>query len=205
MSYNMMARLFLLFIISIVGISGCSDEPSVYNRFSMGKNVICYGDDITAGYGVELSEAYPYLLGQKTGEPVINAGKVGITTQEALARLKEEVLDKNPRLVILELGTNDYTKNINKEETFENIDQIVLRVQNAGAMVAIVTTRVGIIQDTYLDGYREIAKKRRAVLIPNIMQDIADNLELSFETIHPNTKGQRIIAERIYQAIKHII
>lgn len=197
---------FIISVFSPILEAGCDFGPQIENEYSMGFTIICFGNSITAGYGVEPQEVYPFLLSRKLGQPVINAGISGQTTYEALERLGEDVLHKKPRLVILELGTNDYAKDIPKEETFKNIDEIVRRIQEEGAMVAITTTiRLGVLQDTYLEGFQDIAKKRKAIFIPHIMEGVTDNSALSFDTMHPNAHGHEIIAERIYQAIRPLV
>jgi acyl-CoA thioesterase-1 len=75
--------------------------------------VVCFGNSLTAGYGAttvgedDATKAYPEYLQDKINMPVINAGKSGDTTKGALSRVKTDVLSKNPKIVIIELGAND--------------------------------------------------------------------------------------------------
>ena len=73
-----------------------------------GQTIICFGDSLTEGVGAESGEDYPSVLSRELGLPVINAGQRGDTTAEALARISDAVLSKNPRLVIVLLGGNDF-------------------------------------------------------------------------------------------------
>ena len=82
-------------------LSACA-KTEVKNVGSKGKNIICFGDSLTFGYGANLQEDFQSLLAKMTDRPVINAGIDGDTTFTALNRLQSDVLSKDPYLVILE-------------------------------------------------------------------------------------------------------
>ena len=91
-------------------IHGCGS--SIRNIDSEGENVICFGNSITYGSGVEEGKDYPSHLQEMTERDVINAGVPGDTTAGGLRRIDEDVLDNDPYLVIVELGANDYLRNL---------------------------------------------------------------------------------------------
>jgi len=173
----------------------------IANRDNPGRNIICFGDSITEGWGAGVGEDYPSLLRKRVSRPVINAGRSGDTTGEALQRLEEDVLSADPYLVIVELGANDYLKQAPRQQTFKNLDEIVSRIQERGAMVVLAEVRVGLLRDEYYEGLRAIAENRRALFIPDIMRGITWNADLKSDGIHPNAKGYALIAGKIYQYI----
>ena len=66
--------------------------------------IVCYGDSITAGYGLEFGESYPDLLQQKLNShgyryQVKNQGANGTTTKDALAGI-QSILRMHPEIVI---------------------------------------------------------------------------------------------------------
>ena len=79
--------------------------PSRYARVanlgSHGSSVIAFGDSLTAGYGAQPGQDYPSKLSSLIGTTVINAGVSGDTTESALARIDNDVLSRDPRMVIL--------------------------------------------------------------------------------------------------------
>ena len=77
-------------------LSGCA-KREIKNIDSNGKNIICFGDSITFGYGVSSGEDYPSILAKMFQYALINAGIDGDTTTEALKRLEYDVLDRIPR------------------------------------------------------------------------------------------------------------
>ena len=105
---------------SVIALSGCA-QREITNANSKGRNIICFGDSMTAGYGVNPGEDYPSMLGRLLNLEVLNKGVDGNTTSDGLQRLKGDVLDQEPRLVIIEFGGNDFLKKIPKETTVNNI------------------------------------------------------------------------------------
>jgi len=193
-----------LLMISFFGIlvlsSGCA-QRQINNIDSKGKNIICFGDSMTFGYGVERGEDYPAFLAKLVSIPVINTGIDGDTTVEGLKRIDSDVLDKDPRLVIIEFGGNDFLKNIPVEETIKNIGKMVDKIQSGGAMVALVDISAGFVLDAYRAQIYKMAKQKRAIFISSILQGIITNPRLKSDFLHPNEKGYGIIAQKIYRAI----
>src|SRR5689334_21842059 len=73
--------------------------------------IACFGDSLTAGFGLEVGQSYPDILQQELDRRgyryrVANFGVSGDTTQDGLARLPMVLADK-PAVVVLELGAND--------------------------------------------------------------------------------------------------
>lgn len=195
--------IYILLVISLLQLLGCA--PQIANINSTGKDIICFGDSITKGAGSTEGNDYPTLLSDKLNMPVINAGVNGDTTHEALKRIERDVLVRSPRLVIVEFSGNDFLRGVPKEKTFTNLDKMVVMIQEKGAMVVLTEVRVGLFSDEYIKGFKIIAKKRRALLVPNIMKGIFSNPQLKNDRIHPNDAGYRIIADRIYKKIKPLL
>ena len=119
--------------------------PSKYSRVadldSAGSNIIAFGDSLTAGYGASAGEDYPSRLSLLIGSTVINAGVSGDTTQDALARLDTDVLARDPRIVIVGLGGNDYLRSIPISATEANLRSIIRKIHDAHAMVVLLGFR----------------------------------------------------------------
>lgn len=191
--------LVLLFHCSIVLLLvGCA-KREIKNIDSKGTNIICFGNSITFGYGVGPGEDYPATLTKMIKTPVINAGIDGDTTPEALKRLESDVLDRDPVLVIIEFGGNDFLRKIPQEVTLNNIKEMVDKIQAKGAMVAIVDISIGIFLKEYRQALFNIVKEKEAIFIPNILGGIITNPHLKSDFMHPNTNGYKIIAQRIYR------
>jgi len=195
--------LHIFLILFLVQLWGC--QSKITNLDSKGKDIICFGDSITKGAGASEGNDYPTLLSQKLNMQVINAGVNGNTTQDALKRIDRDVLQYNLRLVIIEFSGNDFLQGIPKQETFDNLDRMVAMIQQKQAMVVLAEVAAGHFGDEYLNGFRQIANNRRALLIPNIMEDLFSNPSLMSDEIHPNDAGYRLIADRIYKEIEPLL
>lgn len=181
-------------------IFGCAQR--IDNLDSKGTNIICYGDSLTTGEGVEPKFAYPNQLAKCINWPVINAGFSGENTKEALKRINDDVLQKDPYLVIVEFGGNDYLEKIPLEETHKNLEEMIRQIKAKGAIVAIVETRAGLVMREYGLIYRRLAKKYNAILIPNILDGIFTQPKLKSDYVHPNAEGYKVMSQRILKAIK---
>lgn len=203
-----MTRFLLAGALFGIIVSACSSETNlreVRNLRSQGKNIICLGDSLTEGVGAASGADYPSVLASHLGKHVLNAGERGDTTAGALARLERDVLAQDPRLVIVLLGGNDFLRQVPLEETKRNLEQIVRRIQEQGAMVAVVGLRLGLFKDEYGPMYREIAIKYKALYIPEVLKGILSDSQLKSDSIHPNGAGYRVVAERIFSGVQSLL
>ncbi len=174
----------------------------IANLDSHGTSVICLGDSLTQGVGASLGHDYPTLLSQALGMPVINAGVDGDETTDALRRLEADVLAKDPKLVVVELGANDFMNGRPLKKAFENLDEIVRQIEAHGAMVVVVGIPPGPIGDTLQRGYDRIIQKHHVAFVPKILDGIFANPRLqNADHLHPNDAGYALMAERIRQTV----
>lgn len=192
--------LVALFIYSVIAFWGCA-RREIKNIDSKGANIICFGDSITFGYGATKGEDYPAVLSGMVNVPVINAGIDGDTTSEALKRLKSDVLDREPLLVLIEFSGNDFLKKIPRQVTADNIRQMARLIQAAGAMVAIVDVSAGMFLKEYRAAFAKLARQENAIFIPAILSGIITNPSMKSDFLHPNAKGYAAIAQKVYRVI----
>ena len=183
---------------------GCF-KPEIKNFDARGANIICFGDSITFGYGANPGEDYPTALRKMVKLPVINAGVDGDTTFAALERLENDVLLKNPRLVIVEFCGNDFLKKIPKEDTVRNLKAIISRIQDKGAMVALVDISAGMFFSEYRAAFKKLANQKKVIFIPEVLNKIITNPAMKSDFLHPNARGYKIVASRVYNAISRYI
>ncbi len=188
-----------------VAVFLCGCEAGVANRDSQGTTIVCFGDSLTAGYGAEEGKDYPSVLRDQVDLPVINAGVPGNMTGDALRRLDRDVLSRDPKIVIITLGGNDFLHKVPKEETLENMGTIVDRIQSHGAMVVLAAVQTGLWGDAYTEDYKKLGRQKHFTVIPNVLKGVFFDPRYKYDQIHPNSDGYRIMAERIYQKIKPLL
>ena len=182
-----------------------SSLSKVTNLRSSGKNVIAFGDSLTAGYGAGAGEDYPTRLSGLIGESVMNAGVSGDTTESAMARLDADVLARDPRIVLVGLGGNDFLRGVPIATTEANLHAIVRKIHAGGAMVVLLGYRFPSISANYGKMYEGLASNDGCLLIPNLLSGILTDSSLKSDEIHPNAKGYALIAERVAGPVRKLI
>lgn len=181
-------------------------KPSVKitNYPSSGDSVIAFGDSLIEGVGSTGDGDLVSVLSKKIGEPIVNLGIAGNTTAQGLARV-ERIEEYKPKAVIVLLGGNDFLRKVPKEETFKNLDAIVTRIQNMGAVVVLLGVQGGVLGDPYKEEFESLAKRKGAVYVPNILKGLIGRSEYMADAVHPNNVGYAKIAERVYPEIKKVL
>jgi acyl-CoA thioesterase-1 len=189
-----------MIVSSFVLLSGCVNS-NIAHLDAQGKNIVCFGDSLTFGYGAEPQESYPAQLAKMTSISVINAGINGDTTPEAIRRLETDVLDKDPLLVVIEFGGNDFLTQLPLEETAKNVEEMIKRIQGRKVMVALVDVSYFEPMEGYTREYKRLSKQYRTIFIPKVMHGIMTSSHLRSDWIHPNAKMYKLIAYRVYRGI----
>jgi lysophospholipase L1-like esterase len=170
------------------------------------KVIVCFGDSYTEGMGASISEAYPARLETVLkGIKVINAGVSGETAEEGLLRIHEDVLARQPDLVIVEFGVNEAFRGYPVEEALRNIEKIVQKIRSQGASVIVVGVHFGSFQENFDQGLKMIAEKYKTGLVLDALGGILDDPSLKSDAYHPNAEGYGMMAERILPEVEKLI
>ena len=181
------------------------------------KNILIFGDSLTAGLGVEPEEAFPAIIGKKIDSlklayQVINAGLSGETSAAGKARI-DWLLKEKVDIFILELGANDGLRGIPVSETRKNLQSIIDQVKAKYPDVKLVMTGMEVppnMGSKYAADFRvifpELAKKNNMILVPFLLDKVGGIAELNQEDgIHPTPEGHKILAENVWVVLKDII
>ena len=181
------------------------------------KNIVFFGNSLTAGYGVEESEAFPALIQGKIDSlklpyKVINAGVSGETSAGGKSRI-DWVLRQPVNVFVLELGANDGLRGISLSETSKNLQAIIDEVKKKYSNAKIILAGMEIppnMGKKYTDQfhvlYRQLAEKNQALLIPFLLKGVGGESELNQpDGIHPNVKGHKIVADNVWTVVKDVL
>lgn len=177
--------------------------------------MVFLGDSLTAGYGVSQAEAFPALVGEALaadGVPVrvVNAGVSGDTTAGGLRRL-DWVLSQRPEVLVVGLGANDGLRGQPLDEIEGNLRKIVERARGAGSRVLLLGMKLppsyGL---PYAGGfaalYRRLADRLDVPLVPFLLEGVAGDARLNQDDgIHPNARGQRVVAENVLPHLRRLL
>jgi acyl-CoA thioesterase-1 len=182
-----------------------SSLRNVRNLDSRGTALIAFGDSLTAGYGAAPGEDYPSRLAALIHQPVVNAGVSGDTTESALARVDDDVLARDPRVVLVGLGGNDFLRRVELGTTEANLRIIVRKIQARGAAVVLLGFRFPNIGPSYEKMYERVAKEEGCLLIPDLLAGILRDPSLKSDEIHPNARGYALMAERVAKPLGKLL
>ena len=175
---------------------GRNNTWTITNAAPQGVAVVAFGDSLTAGYQMAEGESYPAQLSVRIGRPILNRGVSGDSTAEGLARLERDVLDEDPRIVILALGANDMLRRQPIDPAFANLRAIVDRIHAKGALVVLLGVD-GRLYGDWGPRYRALARETGCVYVPDLLEGVFGDPRLMYDQIHPNAKGYAKIAERL--------
>ena len=177
--------------------------------------IVCFGDSITAGFGLEPGQSFPDLLQQDLDRRgvkyrVVNLGVSGDTTQDGLARTSMAASEK-PAIVLLEFGGNDGLRGIPIAITASNLAQMVEALQTAGARVVLAgMTLPPNYGPQYIAQfekvYRDVAAKYKVKLIPFLLEGVGGHDELmQRDRLHPNAEGAHKVEALVMKTLEGML
>lgn len=179
--------------------------------------ILCFGNSLTAGYGLEEDQAWPALLQYRLDSlnydyEVVNAGLSGETTSGGLNRI-EWVLNREVDILILELGANDMLRGLSVENTKENLiailDIVLAKNPNTQIIIAGMMSppNMGLEYENQFNKiYPDLARRYNAELIPFFLEGVASVEELNLpDGKHPNIEGQKIVLMNVWRALNAIL
>ena len=199
--------LMLLVVIIIAAPAFFLSRDNSYpirNATPSGTTWIAFGDSLTFGTGASEQTSYPAVLARQLNVDIINSGVPGDTSRDGLKRIENDVLARDPRVVIVEFGGNDIFRRVKKKKTFENIETMIRRIQSKGALVVLVGFQFPF-RSSYADAYQSLARRLGCVHVPNALGGIIGEPSLMADQIHPNAKGYGVMATKIEAAIRPVL
>ncbi len=88
------------------GRRGAGGDPALSGR----SIVVFVGDSITLGWGVELEQSFPALIGERLDVEAVNLGVSGYGTDQQYLQLRRDGLPLSPAAVVLTSSENDYVE-----------------------------------------------------------------------------------------------
>ena len=184
--------------------------------------VVCLGDSLTAcgGLGGRFSD---YLAEKLPTCRVINQGIGGNTLAQGRARFFHDVLRLRPKVVVIELGANDFHR---KERPIEALREDLSAMTSAAKAVGIQVLIAGVfgsqrdelgklVPKVYLEGTpefgaailemeRSVAREFGALHVENMQMNL-NRVEHWTDPRHPSAAGNKVIAELLLPYIEQLI
>lgn len=175
--------------------------------------ILFIGTSLTAGYGLEPSEAYPAVVERmldSMGTParIVNAGVSGETSAGALRRI-DWVLETPADVIVVETGANDGLRGIDVAAASRNIQSILDRIRARQPRARVLLVQMESPPNMgarYTAAFRamfpSLARRNGVELMPFLLDGVAGHDTLNQpDGIHPNARGARIVAANVVRAL----
>jgi acyl-CoA thioesterase-1 len=177
--------------------------------------ILALGDSLTAGYGLQPSEAFPVRLEQALKAKghdvvVVNAGVSGDTALDGLSRL-DWALSEEVDAAIVEFGANDALRGLQPAQAEAAIDGILAKLAEKKIPTLLAGMRappnLGPEYMSAFDGmYARLAGKHKALLYPFFLDGVAADIKLNqADGMHPNAAGVDVIVARMLPVVEELV
>ncbi len=181
------------------------------------KNILFFGTSLTAGYGLDPTEAYPALIQNRIDSlqmpyKVINGGLSGETSAGGKGRI-DWLLKQRVDIFVLELGANDGLRGLPVSQTIKNLQAIIDRVKAKYPDVKMVLAGMQVPPNMgakyaadFKNMFPDLAKKNQMALIPFLLDKVGGIPKLNqADGIHPTAEGDKILAENVWVVLKDLL
>ncbi len=181
------------------------------------KKILALGDSLTAGYGLDISQAYPSQLEKRLLErsysyEVINAGVSGDTTAGGIRRLPW-LFKQDISILILALGANDGLRGFSPSVTKENLVKIIDLARSINPKIQILLAGMYAppnMGETFGKAYQNVfsttAKEKNVSFLPFLLAGVAGEPALNqADGIHPNEEGYKKVTEVILRHLEPML
>lgn len=181
------------------------------------KNILFFGTSLTAGYGLDPTEAYPALIQNRIDSlqmpyKVINGGLSGETSAGGKGRI-DWLLKQRVDIFVLELGANDGLRGLPVSQTIKNLQAIIDRVKAKYPDAKMVLAGMQVPPNMgakyaadFKNMFPDLAKKNQMALIPFLLDKVGGVPTLNqADGIHPTAEGDKILAENVWVVLKDLL
>lgn len=114
-------------------------------------------------------------------------------------------------MLLLSLGANDGLRGVPAKTMRKNLETTIEMAQENNIRVVLVGMMLPpnygkAYGKEFKDVFKQLSQKYKTDYIPFLLEGVAGNKSLNQEDgIHPNEKGQKIIAANLYRSLKTLI
>lgn len=178
------------------------------------KNILVFGDSLSAGYGIAVEESWANLLQQELVRTnskyrVVNASISGETTLGGRQRIAKALQQHQPAIVIVELGANDGLRGYSITDIEANLGGIIENIRRTNAQVLLVGMKLPpnygepyTVQFQNL--YPRLAKKYRVKLMPFLLDGVAPD-HFQPDNLHPTKDAQPQLMRNVLKALRPLL
>ena len=187
-------------------------------EYALKNQTVLLGDSITDFFNwYELF----YDFSKISGQAVYNRGISGDTTDRLLERLNENVLNIEPKNIVLLIGTNDIGRGLPLSMSVENVSKIIENTKKVCPDINFILQAVYPINRDMRDKFEKRSNEKIDIMNKEFIKlsekydcvwlDITDKLkdetgnlkkEYTYDGLHLNINAYKIVAENIIPLLK---
>lgn len=178
------------------------------------KNILVFGDSLSAGYGIAVAESWPALLQHELARShpeyrVANVSISGETTQGGRQRIAGALREYRPAVVVVALGANDGLRGYRVADIEANLSRIIEDARATGAKVLLAGMKLppnygAAYTMQFEQMYLKLAKKYRVRLLPFLLEGVAPEQFLP-DNLHPAKEAQPQLMRSILKELKPLL
>lgn len=178
------------------------------------KNILIFGDSLSAGFGLDVTASWPYLLQQeldrtRANVKIINAsisGETSLGGRQRFAKLAEQY---KPAIVIVELGANDGLRGFSTADIESNLNEIILQINQIHAKTVLIGMKLPPnYGEPYISQFQNVfprlASKHRVSLLPFLLEGVTPE-QFQPDNLHPAAASQPQVMRNVLQVLKPLL
>ena len=180
------------------------------------KRILVFGDSLSAGFGIGVSQSWPALLGKRlqaqgSRYTVANASISGETTAGGRTRFAAALNQFKPAIVILALGANDGLRGLPVSAIQDNLNFMVKLAKQQKVRVLLVGMHLPPnygpkYTDEFHTAFRTIAKRENVPLLPFLLEPVAlDRDAFQADGLHPTAAAQAKLLDHVWSALQPLL
>ena len=166
--------------------------------------------DVPTSIGLTMSGIQPLPESLSPGSllvlPGVSDSRFQFSTPQA-QQIQHWLMRRQPQLVLVSIGGNDFLRKVPEADTRSNIRQIVQQIKAAGVpavLVAVPYFTTGALFGRLSEHpmYEELAAELNVPLLKGAWAEVLGDKKLKSDQIHANAQGYRVFAEKMWAFLK---
>ena len=189
------------------------------------KNILFFGDSLTAGHGLPAADSFPARIQEKLDAAGLayrtyNYGVSGETSAGGRQRLASVLARQAPDVFVLALGANDGLRGIPVRETVANLTYILHTVRQQFPAAQLVLAGLdfpfdlgplglpglGRYAQEFSALFGTLAQAEGVAFVPSLLAGVLGRPTLNLaDRVHPNAAGQRLLAANVWAVLAPLL
>jgi len=173
------------------------------------------GDSLSAAYGIKTEHGWVELLQKRLatqGYPhkVINASISGETSSGGLTRIRQQLTQHQPSIVLIALGANDGLRGLSLKAMHGNLNQMIEQSRKS-ADVQLIGVRLPpnfgpFVNQRFHRVFERLAQAQHIAFTPYLLNGFENDSNLfQADGLHPTAEAQSRILDTVWETLERLL